>query len=90
MRSRSLDAVADRAHCRITRRLIPFVCLLYVIAFLDRLKVSFAGLEMTRGLVYTTLGDRVGAEPQAKPLPLCRPLFEVLTSVDKNPEWTRY
>lgn len=37
-------------------RLLPFLFLLYVIAFLDRVNVSFAGLEMTRDLNFS---DRV-------------------------------
>src|SRR5215470_532340 len=37
-------------------RLLPFLFLLYVIAFLDRVNVSFAGLEMSRDLSFS---DRV-------------------------------
>jgi ACS family tartrate transporter-like MFS transporter len=37
-------------------RLLPFLFLLYVIAFIDRVNVSFAGLEMSRDLSFS---DRV-------------------------------
>jgi len=41
---------------RIAKRLLPFLFLLFVIAFLDRVNVSFAGLEMTHDLHFS---DRV-------------------------------
>lgn len=59
--SSSSEPVAVRAHRRITRRLIPFICLLYVIAFLDRVNVSFAGLEMTRELGFSNAVFGFGA-----------------------------
>jgi MFS transporter, ACS family, tartrate transporter len=40
----------ENARRTITRRLLPFLCLLYLIAYLDRVNISFAGLEMTREL----------------------------------------
>jgi len=42
-----------RTRRRITRRLIPFLFLLYVIAYLDRVNVSYAGLDMTRELHFS-------------------------------------
>jgi MFS transporter, ACS family, tartrate transporter len=42
-----------RARRRITRRLIPFLFLLYVIAYLDRVNVSYAALDMTRELHFS-------------------------------------
>src|SRR5580765_1280381 len=48
--------VRERARRRITWRLVPFLFLLYVIAFLDRVNVGFAGLEMSRDLGFS---DRV-------------------------------
>ena len=41
---------------KIGLRLLPFLFLLYIVAFLDRINVSFAGLEMTRDLNFS---DRV-------------------------------
>ena len=48
-----LDRVAASAQRKITRRLIPFLFLLYVTAFIDRVNVSFAGLDMTRELHFS-------------------------------------
>lgn len=48
--------VAQRARHRITRRLLPYLFLLYVIAFLDRMNVGAAALQMPRDLGFT---DRV-------------------------------
>jgi ACS family tartrate transporter-like MFS transporter len=45
--------VAARARRRIARRLLPFLFTLYVIAFLDRVNVAYAALEMTRDLAFT-------------------------------------
>jgi MFS transporter, ACS family, tartrate transporter len=41
---------------KIGLRLLPFLFVLYIVAFLDRVNVSFAGLEMTRDLNFS---DRV-------------------------------
>jgi ACS family tartrate transporter-like MFS transporter len=54
--ARDSAGVAERTRRRINRRLLPFLFLLYVIAFLDRINVSFAGLDMTRELGFS---DRV-------------------------------
>ncbi|HKV40149.1 MAG TPA: MFS transporter, partial [Blastocatellia bacterium] len=45
--------VAIRARRRIARRLVPYLFLLYVIAFLDRVNVSYAALDMTKDLKFT-------------------------------------
>jgi MFS transporter, ACS family, tartrate transporter len=42
--------VAERARRRVDRRLMPFIFLLYVVSYLDRVNVGSAGLEMTRDL----------------------------------------
>src|SRR5882762_7157423 len=41
------------ARRKISRRLIPFLFLLYVTAFIDRVNVSFAGLDMTKELHFS-------------------------------------
>ena len=51
-----LSDVGQRARRRIARRLLPFLFILYFIAYLDRVNVGFAGLEMSRNLGFT---DRV-------------------------------
>src|SRR5208282_1672217 len=38
---------------KIARRLLPFLFLLYVTAFVDRVNVAFAGLQMTRELNFS-------------------------------------
>jgi ACS family tartrate transporter-like MFS transporter len=38
---------------RVTRRLLPFLFLLYVVAYIDRINVSFAGLQMTKDLGFS-------------------------------------
>ena len=48
--------VAQRARPRIARRLLPFLFLLYVIAFLDRMNVGTAALQMPGDLGFS---DRV-------------------------------
>ena len=46
----SNDGVAERARRRITRRLMPFLICLFMIAFLDRVNVGYAALEMGKDL----------------------------------------
>ena len=46
----SLAAVSHPAIARVSRRLIPFLFLLYILNFLDRVNVGFAALEMNRDL----------------------------------------
>jgi len=43
-----VTAEADRAIARITRRLIPFLCVLFVVNYLDRTNVAMAKLTMSR------------------------------------------
>lgn len=45
--------VGDSARRRVTRRLMPFLFLLYVVAYIDRINVSFAGLQMTGELHFS-------------------------------------
>jgi ACS family tartrate transporter-like MFS transporter len=47
------NPVADRARRHITRRILPYLFLLYVIAYLDRVNVGYAALEMTHALGFT-------------------------------------
>src|SRR5216684_694874 len=44
--TRSAPTVADRARRRIMLRIMPYVFLLYIIAFLDRVNVGYAFLSM--------------------------------------------
>jgi ACS family tartrate transporter-like MFS transporter len=54
MASADAAAVADRARRRVTRRLMPYLFLLYIIAYLDRVNVGYAALGMTNDLGFTT------------------------------------
>jgi len=55
MKSQSAPAthVSDRARRRIMRRIMPYVFLLYIVAFLDRVNVGYAALEMKGDLGFT-------------------------------------
>jgi ACS family tartrate transporter-like MFS transporter len=48
-----LSLTAHRARARITRRLIPYLLVLYVIAFLDRVNIGFAQLQMSSELGFS-------------------------------------
>ena len=48
-----VDTVAARALGRVNRRLMPFVFLLYIISYLDRVNVGYAGLQMGKELGFT-------------------------------------
>jgi ACS family tartrate transporter-like MFS transporter len=47
------DTVASRARYRIARRLVPFLFILYVFNYIDRVNISFASLQMTRELAFS-------------------------------------
>lgn len=53
--------LGSRTMRRITRRIIPFLFLLYLVAYLDRVNVSFAALDMTRELGLTPQAFGFGA-----------------------------
>jgi ACS family tartrate transporter-like MFS transporter len=44
---------AERTRRKITRRLIPFLFILYIISYLDRVNLSYAGLDMTKELGFS-------------------------------------
>src|SRR5262249_43387213 len=44
------DEVSARAIGRVRRRLVPFLALLYFVAYLDRVNVGFAALQMNAAL----------------------------------------
>ena len=51
-----LSDLGARARHRVARRLLPFVFLIYVVNYLDRVNVSFANLRMSADLGFS---DRV-------------------------------
>ena len=47
------DPVAQSALRKVRRRLIPFLFLLYIVAYLDRVNVGFAAIDMNRDLGFS-------------------------------------
>ena len=45
--------LAHRTRRRITRRLLPFLFVLYIISYLDRVNLGYAALDMTRELGFS-------------------------------------
>ena len=46
-------SVADRTRRRITHRLIPLLMVLFVLNQIDRVNISYAGLQMTHELKFS-------------------------------------
>jgi ACS family tartrate transporter-like MFS transporter len=59
--SASESEVAQRARQRIAKRLLPFLFLLYVIAFLDRMNIGAAALQMPHDLGFSESVVGLGA-----------------------------
>jgi ACS family tartrate transporter-like MFS transporter len=47
------NTVGHRTLAKITLRLIPFMFVLYIVAFLDRVNVGFAALQMNEDLGFS-------------------------------------
>lgn len=47
------SGVADRAYRRIRRRILPYLFILYIVAYVDRINLSYAALEMNRDLNFS-------------------------------------
>jgi MFS transporter, ACS family, tartrate transporter len=60
-RSAATTAFAERTRRKINRRLVPFLFCLYTIAFLDRVNLSYASLEMTKELNFSNQVYGLGA-----------------------------
>lgn len=43
-------SVGERTVRKVMRRIIPFIFLLYIVAFLDRVNLGYAALEMNQAL----------------------------------------
>lgn len=50
----SQSEIGTRARQKITRRLMPFLICLFIVAFIDRVNVGYANLEMTADLGFTS------------------------------------
>jgi ACS family tartrate transporter-like MFS transporter len=57
----ALDAAGTATLARVRRRLIPFLFLLYVVSYLDRINVGFAALQMNRALGLSATAYGLGA-----------------------------
>ncbi|PXW25473.1 MFS transporter [Paraburkholderia caballeronis] len=55
------DPAAEGTYTKITRRLIPFLFLCYVFAFLDRINIGIAQLDMKQDVGFSDLTYSVGA-----------------------------
>ena len=55
------DEIGQRAIARVRRRLIPFMFLLYIVAYLDRINIGFAALQMNRDLGFSDAVYGLGA-----------------------------
>ncbi len=53
--------IAERARRHITRRLAPFLFILYVLNYMDRVNVSYAALDMTGDLGFSNAVFGFGA-----------------------------
>jgi ACS family tartrate transporter-like MFS transporter len=56
-----MDALERRTMAKVSRRLIPFVIVCYFIAYLDRVNLSFAALEMNKDLGFSSTVYGLGA-----------------------------
>src|SRR5947207_15367073 len=50
---RAQQPIADRTRRRVTRRLMPFLVLMYLLAYLDRANLSVAKLQMQHELHFS-------------------------------------
>jgi sugar phosphate permease len=48
-----LDSIEESAYSKAARKLIPFLFICYVVAFLDRVNVGFANLQMAPELQFS-------------------------------------
>jgi MFS transporter, ACS family, tartrate transporter len=56
-----MDALETRTMAKVSRRLIPFVIICYFVAYLDRVNLSFAALEMNKDLKFSSTVYGIGA-----------------------------
>src|SRR4051795_3012649 len=56
-----MDTLESRTMAKVSRRLIPFVIICYFVAYLDRVNLSFAALEMNKDLKFSATVYGLGA-----------------------------
>jgi MFS transporter, ACS family, tartrate transporter len=59
--TRIVPDIADRTRRKITRRVVPFLFLLYIISYLDRVNLGYAALDMMRELKFSNEIFGIGA-----------------------------
>ena len=52
-KARAAPSIEERAYAKVTLRLVPFLMLCYVVAYLDRVNVGFAKLQMLSDLKFS-------------------------------------
>ncbi|WP_295453669.1 MFS transporter [uncultured Thiodictyon sp.] len=57
----AIDPIARETLKQITWRLIPALCLLYIVAYLDRINIGFAALQMNQDLQLSAVAYGTGA-----------------------------
>ena len=60
-RTSSIEDIAERTRRRITRRLMPFLFVLYVFNYMNRVNVGYAALQMTGDLGFSNTVFGFGA-----------------------------
>jgi D-galactonate transporter len=55
------SASEDHIYAKVTKRIVPFLCLCYVFSYLDRINVSFAKLQMSSELKFSGTVYGLGA-----------------------------
>ncbi len=56
-----MESIETRTMAKVSRRLIPFVIICYFVAYLDRVNLSFAALEMNKDLKFSATVYGIGA-----------------------------
>lgn len=56
-----MDTLEARTMAKVSRRLIPFVIICYFVAFLDRVNLGFAALQMNKDLGFSSTVYGLGA-----------------------------
>jgi len=60
-RENTMDALEKSTMAKVTRRLLPFLIVCYLVCYLDRVNVSFAALQMNKDLGFTAAVYGFGA-----------------------------
>mgnify|MGYP006208668575 CR=1 FL=1 len=60
------QSALDRAYSKITWRLIPFLAVLWILAWIDRVNIGYAKLQMLDDLAFSEAVYGLGAASQRK------------------------